>query len=117
MVKVTVECNGEVVTREGNLAVVAVASDEEDKVACEQIVRGHGALCLNAAMLVLAENLPTVLAERTRDPYWVVANLAEFSIRAEDAVKECSRRLLGKPGKRRKETGGHREKAEEAQQS
>ena len=54
MVKVTVECNGEVVTREGNLAVVAVASDEEGKVACEQIVRGHGALYLNAAMLVLA---------------------------------------------------------------
>ena len=117
MVKVTVECNGDVVTREGNLAVVAVASDEEGKVACEQIVRGHGALYLNAVMLVLAGALPPVLAEHTRDPYWVVANLAEFSRRAEDAVQECSRRLLGTPGKRRTETGGHREKAEEAQQS
>lgn len=117
MVKVTVECNGKVVTREGNLAVVAVASEAGDGVLSERIVQGYGARYLEGAMMGLAENLPTVLAERTRDPYWVVANLAEFSIRAEDAVKECSRRLLGKPGKRRKETGGHREKAEEAQQS
>ena len=101
MVKVTVECNGEVVTREGNLAVVAVASDEKDKVACEQIVRGHGALYLNAAMMTLAGGLPPVLAERTCNPFWVVANLAAFSTLAETAAETCSCELLGEAWKGR----------------
>lgn len=101
MVKVTVECDDKVVTREGNLAVVAVASDEKDKVACEQIVRGHGALYLNAAMMTLAGGLPQVLAGHASDPFGAVADLAAFSTLAETAAETCSRELLGEAWKGR----------------
>ncbi len=96
MVKVTVECNGRVVTREGKLAVVAVTSDEGDKVAYEQIVQGYGALHLSAAMMGLAEHMPQVLTEHTTSLLWAAVNLAEISAQTERITKKYIHELLEK---------------------
>ena len=104
MVKVTVECNGKVVTREGNLAVVAVASEAGDGVVCEQIVQGYGARYLEGAMMGLAGGLPEVWAEHARNARDLsdnVAVLAVFGMLAANTAKRCTRELLEKAGKGR----------------
>ncbi len=101
MVKVTVECNGKVVTREGNLAVVAVASEAGDGVLSERIVQGYGARYLEGAMMGLAEGLPEVWAEHAVDLPDAVAVLAAFGTQADSTAKRCIRELLGEAWKGR----------------
>lgn len=94
MVKVTVECDGKAVTREGKLAVVAVASEAGGGVLSERIVQGYGARCLEGAMMGLAEGLPEVWAEHAVDLPDAVAVLAAFGTQADSTAKRCIRELL-----------------------
>lgn len=90
MVKVTVECNGRVVTREGNLAVVAVASEAEDEsgTVCEQIVLGHGTRYLEGAVKCLAESIPEVIVKSAGSPEAAMVLMAEFALLAGSAAKK-----------------------------
>ena len=92
MVKVTVECDGKVVTREGKLAVVAVASEAGGGVLSERIVQGYGARYLEGAMMGLAEGLPEVWAEHAVDLPDAVA--VAFGTQADSTAKRCIRELL-----------------------
>lgn len=96
MVKVTVESEGRVTVMEGNLAVVAVASEEEDGVCCKQAVQGWGTRYLEVAAKHLAASIPGIVAEYVENPVDAMAIVTEFSALVKSQVKKSSEKLLRK---------------------